>query len=543
MNGARGYKAAVWPQIAAIVIAQLRTTRNHLPRTNAGTILAWLLGTLWYGFFAGTATALAAGLPDMAVNDIRERLPIALLIVFVFWQVAPLITLSSGWSLQLKKLQIFPIANNTLFIIEAVLRLTSAPEMVLVLIGGAIGLAGNPGLNAFSPLLLLLYIPFNLMLSLGIRDWLTNAFSKSPFREIFAVALVALAILPQILLRSGSRDRVLPFFTAIANGRFAPWHAIAALSANSFSAWDVLILFAWIGLAFVFARSQYFKTLAKEETVTAPQRRRGRESTFSLSIGAFSEGVFGDPIGAMVRKDIRSLIRMPRFRVTFGLGTLLGVLICFSGLRTEAHNPPLFFERNLLSLIVVYGMLVSGEVLFWNVFGFDRQATQLYFVAPLEFTQVLRAKNIAACIFIAAQSIITIALAEALGVAADAVVVANAVLAICTITTFFLTIGNMSSVTNPRAINPAQTFRKQGGLKMQLWILLGMLLIAILVGFAMLAQWAFEAEWAYVAALLLEFAVGIICYRVSLDSAVTHGISKREEIGQTLSRNSSPVGM
>jgi ABC-2 type transport system permease protein len=66
--------------------------------------------------------------------------------------------------------------------------------------------------------------------------------------------------------------------------------------------------------------------------------------------------------------------------------------------------------------------------------------------------------------------------------------------------------------------------------------------MAVLVGFAYLARWAFDSDWALLGVLLFEFAIGYVVYRVSLDSAVEHGLNERERIIDALSRTSSPVG-
>ena len=35
----------MWSQISAIAFAQFRIMRNHLPRTNVGSVLMWLFST------------------------------------------------------------------------------------------------------------------------------------------------------------------------------------------------------------------------------------------------------------------------------------------------------------------------------------------------------------------------------------------------------------------------------------------------------------------------------------------------------------------
>src|SRR5690348_12781187 len=165
----------MWPQIFAIGWAQFRIMRNHLPRTSVGTALAALLSVLWYGMYAGVGAAIAVGLRGVPIHILQDWLPVGLLCVFLFWQVFPLFTLSTGWSLQLNKLQVYPVSKSALFAMEVALRLSTAPEMIFVLVGTMIGLLRHRDVPVFAPFLLLLYIAFNLLLSLVLRELLLHS--------------------------------------------------------------------------------------------------------------------------------------------------------------------------------------------------------------------------------------------------------------------------------------------------------------------------------------------------------------------------------
>jgi ABC-2 type transport system permease protein len=108
---------------------------------------------------------------------------------------------------------------------------------------------------------------------------------------------------------------------------------------------------------------------------------------------------------------------------------------------------------------------------------------------------------------------------------------------------FFISVGNLSSVTVPRAIDPSQTLRKQSGAQIQLWLLGCSVGMFVLVGLAFLARWALESDWALIGVLAVEFAVGLVVYAVSIDSVIERGIRDRERILQALSKTSSPVAV
>jgi len=188
-------------QLLAIVWAQFRITRNHFPRTSFGTVLSWTVSALWYMVFVVLALVAMRALQHSPSRYLMLSLSSGLLAAFVYMQVVPLVTTSSGWSLELDKLQAFPIGNNTLCLIEVVLRLTSAPEILILLCGAFLGLLLRPDVPPVAPFLLLLFVPFSLLLQLAVRDFILHSFARNRFREVITVLFLAFALLPQLLVR------------------------------------------------------------------------------------------------------------------------------------------------------------------------------------------------------------------------------------------------------------------------------------------------------------------------------------------------------
>ncbi|MGH9638647.1 MAG: hypothetical protein ACRD3Y_01180 [Bryobacteraceae bacterium] len=535
----------MWAQISAISWAQLRTARNHLPRTQTGTVLLWLVSLLWYGVYAALAVILALTLPALPLETIRQWLPLALLGVFAFWQLVPLFTLSSGWSLQLDKLRIYPVSDAALFGIEVLLRVTSAPEMILILLGGTVGLARHPLIPVASACCLLLYIPFNLFLSLALRELFLHAFERNRLREIFAVLFIAIAIVPQVLLRSGLWAQARPYFFAVANGFGTPWHETAMLSLAS-RWWVALgLLILWTIAAYVFARWHFRKALMLDQSFQQGARTSSAKKPAAEKAGQrfrFLDSLFRDPVGAILQKEFQSLVRMPRFRVVFGMACIFGVLVFLPARMASGHHSG-FMAANFLMVVDLYGLLLLSDVLLLNVFGFDRSAAQIYFATPVPLKQVIQAKNLAAVIFVALQVLIALALAGALQVPLTLAKVAEAAGASAVATVFFLAVGNWCSVAMPRPVDARQTFRKQAGGKRQIWFFLCALGLLVLIGFAFLLRWAFQSDWALACAFALEFAIAVVCYRIATQSAVERAEARREEILQSLMKGSSPLAM
>ncbi len=526
-------------QIYAIIWAQARISRNHFRRTTFGAVLMWILTALWYSMFAGLAILAVIAIPQLSLHTLRESLPIALLALFLYNQTIPLLTLSTGWSLQINKLQVYPIRDSALFALEVLLRITSTPEFVVVILGGVIGLLRRLDVPWPAALLLLLFVPINLFLQLAAREFILHAFARNRFREIITILFISIGILPQFLIRTGLGIKLKPYFLLFANGQGTPWKSVAALSLGETPLLSAAVTIGWIVLFFALARWQFAKGLVLDDSF---HRGAGRAS-FSEKVESTSlldsiVNLFHDPTAAIVQKELRSLVRMPRFRVTLGMAFIFSSVLFLPIAMGPGHS---IFGSNGFPFANLYALLLLSDVLLLNMFGTDRGATQLYFVTPTPFAAVIKAKNVVAWLFILVVNLL-VAVITSLVAHATFMNVAAGFLSAAVATINLMWAGNLLSVMTPRPTDPSSTMQKKGNAKNQLWILACTLGMAILIGFAYLARWALDSDWALIGVLVFEFVIGYVVYRVALDSAVQRGLSERERIIDTLSKSSSPIG-
>ncbi len=94
---------------------------------------------------------------------------------------------------------------------------------------------------------------------------------------------------------------------------------------------------------------------------------------------------------------------------TFGLVIWLPIAFGRSGASRS------FLGGNYLTVVSVYSLLLLSEVCFWNSFGFDRSAAQIYFLAPVPFSRVLIGKNLSALLFIVLEILAVTAVCAVLG--------------------------------------------------------------------------------------------------------------------------------
>ena len=164
----------------------------------------------------------------------------------------------------------------------------------------------------------------------------------------------------------------------------------------------------------------------------------------------------------------------------------------------------------------VYALLLLSDALFWNCFGFDRGAVQIYFTAPVSITTVLVGKNLAAMLFVVLEVTAIAVVCALLCLPITLIQVAEAFSVSGVLTLFLLAIGNLSSLYNPRAVNPSKSFRTAASGRTQAVLMLVFPLALIPVALAYLARFAFHTEVAFFGVLLVAAALGAVTYAYSM---------------------------
>jgi ABC-2 type transport system permease protein len=414
-------------------------------------------------------------------------------------------------------------------------------EMLMVLTGAAAGLLFNPKVPFWAPFSLALFVVFNLFCSTGVRDLLVRLLAHKRAREIVVFLVVICAALPQLILFRGSQTRMRQFFNGEPTLIF-PWTATARLALGEFSWMSLGVMLAWTLAAYVFGRTQFERGLRFDAAEAAA---RGSSSTRRVSRLEWwyqlPNAIFRDPLAALVEKELRFLSRAPRFRLVFLMGFSFGLLIwapiAFGRVSTERS----FISDNYLTMVSIYALLLLSDALFWNCFGFDRSAAQVYFLVPVKMSTVLAGKNLAAA-FLVLIEITAIALVCALlRLPLSGRQILEAFAVTCVITLFILAVGNMSSLYNPRAVNPVKPVKTAAQSRSQALLMLAFPVTLTPVAIAYLARYAFDTEWAFFGVLLFAGVLGILMYYYSMQSALRAAADRREQIISALSSGEGPI--
>lgn len=529
----------MWNQARAIVWAQGRAVRNHIPRSNlTGLLLPTLLVAFWYGGFGFLAVMAGIFLaqPD-EMEFVHRVLPAALLVCFLYWQVIPILMASTGAALDMRKLLVYPIPHRELFTLEVLLRISTGFEMLLLLAGAGIGLLFNPRIPFWAPAGLILYSAFNLFCSVGVRDLLVRLLARKRVREIVTLLFVMAAALPQLILLRRNLPRELRSAIGNEGSPYLPWTAVARLAQGDFSWLNLGVAFAWTAAAYFFGRWQFERTLSFDfGEATAKSTPRGRSAGRLEWFYRLPNAILPDPLAALIEKELRFLTRTPRFRLVFLMGFSFGILIWFPIAFGERGSSPSWVGDNYLTFVSVYALLLLSDTLFWNVFGFDRSAAQVYFLVPVKISTVLLGKNLTAAFFVLLE-ISAVALVSALlRLPFSGLRFLEAISVTVVVATFLVSVGALSSLYNPRRVNPTRSFRTATGARIQALLMLLFPVSLAPVALAFVARYAFGSEWAFFAVLVLGAALGMVVYRFCMQSAVSAAERRKEQIIATLSQ-------
>jgi ABC-2 type transport system permease protein len=529
-------------QARAILWAQWRSLRNFFPRRGIGWTAA--VGFIWYGVWAvvSFSVMLLTSSPLIA-----NTLGGVLLLAFLYWQVVPVLMAASGASLDLRKLQAYPIPVSQLFGLEVILRITAVVEVILVLVGAGIGILRNPTAPAWGTLALIPFIALNLILGVGTRDTIARILARRRVREAAFFLLILCAALPQLLLTRG-RGFQARFRAIMTRESWIgwPWTSSAHFMQGQDTLKSLAIILAWLAAAGLFSYWQFRRTISFDAQAAGARPSGGSGASglvdrFVERFFRFPSLLLGDPLGALIEKEVRFLTRSPRFRLVFLMGFTFGLLVWLPVALGRQGASQSFLSTNYLTVVSMYSLILLSEACFWNFFGFDRSAAQIYFLAPISFSQVMIGKNLSALFFIALEISLIAVVCGLLGMPLHPLTLAESFGVAGVLSIFLLAAGNQLSIRQPRAMNPAASFRSGTTGRIQAILFITWPIAFIPVGLAYLARYAFSSEAAFFGILAVDAAVGAVVYKLSLDSAVAAADRLKEQMVTALSRGDGPI--
>jgi hypothetical protein len=215
------------------------------------------------------------------------------------------------------------------------------------------------------------------------------------------------------------------------------------------------------------------------------------------------------------------------------------VVIFTPALRRQ--QPGSGFLQYALPLMAVYGLLVLGQITYWNSFGFDRSAAQGYFCWPIRFRDALIAKNLTVMALMVPQLILVSLVAHAFHVPSSPGKILETAVVLAIAALFWFGLGNIFSVRMPRPMDPDRM--NQMSNKTQALTILAAPVVLLPVVLAYWARAVFANEFVFAGILAIAAILGAVFYSVGLDSAVESALARRESMLLELTRADGPISV
>jgi hypothetical protein len=535
-------------QVRAIVHIQWLSMKNSLRRRSErlGAIASILATIIWYGFWSAAAAGLFAFSLGVEEDRLARGIPPILFFIFVYWQISPLLTATMGISIDLRKMALYPVSVRTLFFVECLLRLMTGFEMLLLLAGLSVGLGlRHPSAVPLFLPALVFFVAFNALLSAGIRNLLERLLQRRGLREIFFLVVVTASAAPQLILWTGSREKVGRRISSMF--RFLPQPILPSTSlAHAYlhqsRPADWILMAAWCAAAAVFGCFQFqrsFRFDAAAARAGAMRLPPGR-TTWLDRVYDIPARLLPDPAAALVEKELRYLLRSARFRFLFLMGCSFGV-IAWLPFAMRHGNTMGILHANFLTVLSLYGLLMLGQITFLNSFGLDRSAARYFFWMPVSPAMVLAAKNLVGELFVLLQVLVLAVILALLRMKAGPSQLLEAVIITFISSLYLCSAGNFTSVLFGSGLVPERVSRGGAGRGIQgLIVFLYPILISPVLA-AYLARYYWKSMHWFLLLLVMAAAGGIALYAATLPLAARIGYLRREKLLQDLARGEGPL--
>jgi ABC-2 type transport system permease protein len=400
-------------QLAAIALVRWQLTVNSL-RTIRGRLE--LVSKVFMGL--GIAVAgLGGGLGIAAaswffVSHAKvESLAIFLWLMFIFWQLFPVVATAFTETADSSNLLRFPLSYRSYFLIQMAYGSLDPPTVLctiwLVCMTIGTGIAA-PGLLLWTAIVLFAFALVNLLLARMIFAWVERWLAKRRTREImgivFFILIISIQFISPVMSRYGSRahpdaartfGQMLPFERLMPPGLAASAMARAG-QAESGMALGSFALLCGYGIAILWLLNLRVRKQYVGENLSEGRARVAAGTKVKLQIREGWElPRASGPAAAIFEKEFRYLFRSGPMLFMLVMPVLILMIFRFAmvgagkGENFLGRAPDFAFPIGAAyTLMMVVGLL-------YNSFGADAAGVQFFFASPVRFREILMAKNLA----------------------------------------------------------------------------------------------------------------------------------------------------
>jgi ABC-2 type transport system permease protein len=525
-----------------LLVNSLRTLRGRLE------LVARVLASLTLaGMVVGIAFALAAGSFYAVRTEKYWLLSLMLWLVFLIWQLYPLLVAAATTQFDFRNLLRFPLRFSSFMLLSLAYGLfdPAAVAGTLWLCAMTLGiLFARPGLVLIAIPIFVLFALVNLLLGRMLFAWLERWFAQRRTREMMAIVFFVLIMSLQFagpLAQHLSRRHREPNLGRIEEIQrvFPAGAAAQAISSVQGGDWlesglsIALLLGYGVGLAALLVirlRAQYRGEDLSESRAPVVGAAAG-----PVAPGWQLPGLSG-PVSAILEKEVHYLFRSGPMLLNLAIPPILLLFFAFSAQQAGRHASPFALPADLLFPVAVgYSFLVQTNLVY-NSFAFDGNGIQFLFVAPVRFAQIFAGKNLYLGLLALIEMFLMWAGVSILAHPPGAMVVLTMFAALTFVTLVNCAAGNLVSLYFPRRFEFGM-FRRQrpSGVTMLISMGIQAVLLGLSGGIFVLARWK-GVIWLSVLIYLVLAAAAWPLYRWALRRCDQVAPSRREVLTTELCR-------
>lgn len=538
----------VFEQIRLIAGVRYRILKNGLRRKQN----RWdLIGMIWVTFLSvclvlGVSFAFYAGGYEFVQKDKFAWLALLYWVIFVWWQVFPMFVAGFGSSFEFATLLRFPVSLRAFYLLGlgygfSDFAAISSVCWVLSMIAGAA--TARLSILPVMAVVSLLFVFLSVTLERWIGSWLEKLLAKRKSREIFLgifiISMVSLNFVnPAIQHWARHAPAFLQYIPYLSwlPGSLAGEAISAAANANTRGVvLGVAGLLCWLAVLSALLWRRFAAQYAGEAISDAPSPARLRKREERRATADEMPGFITPQVAAMIAKEFRYLMRngfafvglvipplmVMFFTMQFGPGSML---------KEHSIKPALFFPGIMAYLMLI---LVSPA---YNSFAYEGKGIQTYFMAPVQFRDVLLGKNLFLLALVGSELVLALGLLILRvgwpGTPMFLATVSGGAFAV----TGQLAIANWSSLSFPKKMEIGK-LKGQRNSAVAVWIAFGVqILVGGICAVVLFAGGWNKTPWVPTVAFLALTVVAVGGYISSLEPLNRLAQAKKELLIETLSK-------
>ena len=516
----------------------LRTTRGQLEFLSR-ILVSFAFGSLALGGAFGMALLsylfLSSGKPQM--------LAVFLWMIFVFWQIFPLMATAFSSAPDSSDLLRFPLSYSSYFMVRLAYGALDPGSAIgsFWSLGIVVGVTfAKPSLFLWALLVMLAFIVFNLLLMQMIFSWVERWLAQRRTREIMGVLFVLIMLSFQLIvpLTGHYGKRAQPGFRKFVDvmvpiqGIFPPGLAADAIVQGIYP--QVLPALSSLALlcafSLVIAYGLHLRLLAQyrgenlSEVAAASTLSKDRQLRPGWRLPGFTT-----PVAAVFEKEIRYLLRSGPMLFTLIMPMVMLVLFRFGAMNSARRSMPFFNHSPDLAFPVAaaYAILMLTNLVY-NNFGGDAAGVQFFYASPVSFRDIVLAKNLTHGGILALEAVLAWIAVSLIYRRPGLEITVATVAGLLFAAPVNFAVGNLLSMYSPRRVDYSKFGRQRAS---QLPALISMAVQFALVGIGVSVFWLANYLgnfWIATLLLLLLAGISFTFYSMILNRVDALALEKRD---------------